>query len=60
MEKRQRGRAIIINNERFASDNFATRDGSEKDVVVLDRLFSQLGFLCVKFEDLTTQVIKSY
>ena len=55
MKHRPRGRVIIINNEVFSY--MATRDGTEKDKMVLKSLFLQLGFTCVVHDNLTKQVL---
>eukprot|EP00092_Neocalanus_flemingeri_P007155 GFUD01007730.1.p1 GENE.GFUD01007730.1~~GFUD01007730.1.p1 ORF type:complete len:382 (+),score=76.81 GFUD01007730.1:41-1186(+) len=48
-----RGHALIINNEKFSQrDIYPNRKGSSVDIENLDNLFSQLGFLVDKCENM--------
>ena len=54
MKNEPRGRVIIINNEIFT--HLASRDGTDKDQIALENVFTKLGFTCVVYNNLTEQV----
>jgi len=54
MSRRVRGRAVIINNMYFV--NASPRDGSEKDVVDLKKLFEAIHFEVILHENKSAQV----
>ena len=59
MESTPQGIAVIINNKTFTSTfGLGNRNGTDKDAVALERLFTYLGFYTNRYNDLTGSEMK--
>ena len=57
MKSTPRGIGLIINNKVFTFDLLKNRQGTDKDMAALQRLFAHLGFCTMCYSDLTgTQI----
>ncbi len=60
MSSYPRGRAVILNNINFTDEAVKMRGGSDIDAARLSRLFRQLGFEVIHWNDVTPEVSEKY
>ena len=58
MKSHPRGMGVIINNKVFTCRHLNNREGTDKDAVALQQLFTHLGFYTNRYNNLTGTQIK--
>ena len=57
MDKKKRGLALIVNNDKFVHEKFGVRKGSDYDGMNIDQLFTKLHFKTSLKSNLNKEVL---